>query len=95
MLRVTAYNGVSADQTVTIVPAPTAVTLSSDSVTLCVKEKMAFPVEVTQDSGKLGGLRFTSSKSKTVSVDAHTGAIAGLRRGSATITVSTSDPLAE
>ena len=89
LLSASTYNGVHAEQRVTIVPAPTALTLSADALALCVGERMEQPVVATQDSGALGGLRFRSSNSKVVSVNSTTGAIKGLRKGSATITVST------
>ena len=89
LLSASTYNGVRAEQRVTIVPAPTALTLSADALALCVGERMEQPVVATQDSGALGGLRFRSSNSKVVSVNSTTGAIKGLRKGSATITVST------
>ena len=83
----TAYNGVSAQQTVTVVPAPTSIALSATSVTLCVGEKVDEPVTVTPDNGMTGGLSFKSSSTRYATVSS-TGRVSALRAGSVTITVT-------
>ena len=85
----TAYNGVSSTQTITVVPAPTAITLSASSVTLCVGEKVVAPVAITLDSPITGGLSFKCSNTRYAKVDKTTGAVTGLRTGSVSITVTT------
>ena len=83
----TAYNGISAQQTVTVVPAPTSIALSATSVTLCVGEKVDEPVIVTPDNGMTGGLSFKSSSARYATVSS-TGRVSALRAGSVTITVT-------
>ncbi|MDY5220349.1 MAG: Ig-like domain-containing protein [Eubacteriales bacterium] len=83
----TAYNGISAQQTVTVVPAPTSIALSATSVTLCVGEKVDEPVTVTPDNGMTGGLSFKSSSARYATVSS-TGRVSALRAGSVTITVT-------
>ena len=85
----TAYNGVSSTQTITVVPAPTAMTLSASSVTLCVGEKVDAPVAIALDSPITGGLSFKCSNTRYAKVDKTTGAVTGLRTGSVSITVTT------
>ena len=83
----TAYNGISAQQTVTVVPAPTSIALSATSVTLCVGEKVDEPVTVLPDNGMTGGLSFKSSSARYATVSS-TGRVSALRAGSVTITVT-------
>ena len=85
----TAYNGASASQTITVVPAPTEMTLSASSVTLCVGEKVDAPVAIALDSQMTGGLSFKCSNTRYAKVDKATGAVTALRTGSVTITVTT------
>ena len=87
-IRVESHNGVYAECRVEIVPEPEAVVLSANYVDVGVKEKIAVPVEARQDNGAQGGLKYSSSNKKYVTVNAETGEITGVRKGSATITVT-------
>ena len=83
----TAYNGVSASQTLTVVAEPGRIDLSASSATLCVGEKMDAPVVANPDNGMTGGLSFKSSNTRYATVSP-TGRVSALRAGSVTITVT-------
>ena len=83
----TAYNGVSASQTLTVVAEPGQIDLSASSATLCVGEKVDEPVVATPDNGMTGGLSFKSSNTRYATVSP-TGRVSALRAGSVTITVT-------
>ena len=86
-VRVITYNGKTGVCHVTVVPAPTAISLSAERTTLGAKEKLRL-VPSIQPEGTMGTLRFSSSKSSVASVDGE-GVVTAKKTGSATITVST------
>ena len=86
-VTITAYNGASGTCHVTVVPAPTAVSLTAERTTLGMKEKMQL-IPSIQPEGTMGTLKYTSSKSAVISVSAD-GVVTAKKTGSATITVST------
>ncbi len=86
-VRAEVYNGVFAEQTLTILPAPAALTVAPQSVEIGVNETIAAPVSVASDTGADPKLSYKSSNSKIVSVTA-SGAITGKKAGTAEITVT-------
>ena len=86
-ITATAYNGVSDSCALTVVPAPTGVTLTAERSTIGLNEKLQLSAAM-EPAGTLGTLKFSSSNTRYVTVSAD-GVIQGKRAGSATITVKT------
>ena len=83
----THVEGVSAQCTVTAVPAPTGLTLSAARKTIGVKEQLQLNVLFSPE-GSSGSVKFKSSKASVASVDAN-GVVTAKKKGSATITATT------
>lgn len=85
VITLTAANGVSRSVKVTVKDAPKKVTLNAKNRTL--KKGKTFQIKAKLPSGNAAfGIRYVSSKSKIVSVDAK-GKIRALKKGKAVITV--------
>lgn len=85
VITLTAANGVSRSVKVTVKDAPKKVTLNAKSRTL--KKGKTFQIKTKLPAGSAAfGIRYASSKSKIVSVDAK-GKIRALKKGKAVITV--------
>ena len=84
---ITTYNGKRGVCHVTVVPAPTSVSLSAERTTLGVKEKLVLSPAI-QPEGTMGTLKYTSSK-KSVATVSEDGVVTARKTGSATITVTT------
>ena len=81
------FNGLTATCPVEVVPAPSWIAAEPETIALGVGETAA--ITVTSDVDELsGGLTFTSSRKSYASVTAD-GVVKGVKKGSATINVST------
>ena len=84
---------------VTVLPAPSAVSLDETSVVLGVKETWEGPeVHMTFDAGVEAvatGYTWSSSNPKIASVDPETGVVTGVKKGKATITVTVENGLSD
>lgn len=85
VVTVTAYNGVSADAEITVVPAPTKLTLEDESVNIYSGSK--YVIKPQADTAAVA-FKYTSSDEKIATVD-EDGTVLGRGRGSATITCET------
>ena len=86
-------NGMLARCLVTVAPAPKAVLLTSSSISIGLKEiYTGLHAETVAPDGEdfcADAVAWSSSNKKVAVVDAETGAITGLKKGSCTITVQT------
>ena len=84
-LTATTYNGLEAHSAVTIVPAPTKVSLPCKTLTIGVGETL----QLTPDAGEgISGFTYKSKSTKYVKVDAN-GVVKGVKKGSSKVTVKT------
>ena len=90
----TAYNGVSASQTLSVVPAPTKMEILENPIYLGVGEALTDALQLRFDEGSAASLSYKSSNTRYVKVDA-SGKLTGVRVGSATITVTTHNGVTE
>lgn len=81
---VTAYNGVTANVTIEILPAPDKAVASVESATLGVGEKLTVTAEI--ENGSPADFKYKSSKSSVASVTS-SGKITAKKAGKATITI--------
>lgn len=86
-IKVETYNGLKATMPVTVVKAPSKITLSVDKPVLGVGEGGKVSYKLTKNTAS--AVTFTSSNPNIVSVDSATGAIVGVSEGTATITGKT------
>lgn len=84
-IAVTAYNGLTAACSVTIVPAPTEIRLDAEELQLGVKE--SFRLLPVNDQGCEADYTYSSSNAKVASVN-ESGLITAKKPGNATITVT-------
>ena len=89
-----AYNGVSASQTLSVVPAPTEMEILENPVYLGVGEVLTDALQLRFDEGSAASLSYKSSNTRYVKVDA-SGKLTGMRTGSATITITTHNGVTE
>lgn len=85
-ITVKTYNGCKATATVTVVAAPTSVSLENTS--LMLGEGEVYPLSPSVPAGSYASYTFTSSKPKVASVS-EDGSITAIKSGSAKITVKT------
>ena len=90
----TAYNGASASQTLSVVPAPTRMEILGNPIYLGVGEALSDALQLRFDEGSAASLSYKSSNTRYVKVDA-SGKLTGVRTGSATITVTTHNGVTE
>ena len=90
-----AYNGVSASQTLTVVPAPSEMEILESPIYLGLGEVLTGAIQLRFDEGSAAALRYRSSNSRYVKADAATGKLTGVRVGSATVTVTTHNGLSK
>ena len=90
----TAYNGASASQTLSVVPAPTRMEILENPIYLGVGEALSDALQLRFDEGSAASLSYKSSNTRYVKVDA-SGKLTGVRTGSATITVTTHNGVTE
>ena len=84
------YDGQTQYCTVTVPGEPTAIKLSTSSVAIGLGETYdGLYVAATQPSGAMAQVTWSSSKESIVAVDPLTGAVTGVKTGSATITAIT------
>ena len=88
----TAYNGVSSTQTITVVPAPTEMTLENGAIYIGLGEVLGDALQIRFNEGSASSVRFKSSNTRYVKVNAD-GTLTGLRVGSATVTVTSHNGL--
>ena len=88
----TAYNGVSASQTITVVPAPTEMTLENGAIYIGVGEVLPDALQIRFNEGSAASVRFKSSNTRYVKVNAD-GTLTGMRVGNATVTVTSHNGL--
>ncbi len=97
IITATTYNGISASCPVVVAVGPAAIKLSEDAITLGVKENHpTLRVELTPPAGEAecaSAVTWSVSNKKLVKVDDVTGAITGLKKGSCTITATTTNGL--
>jgi len=85
VITATTYNGLTAAMTVTVAPAPGAVSLGMSSLELGVKE--TFQLTPVTESGTVASFTYKSSNKRVATVSAK-GRVKAKKRGSATITVT-------
>lgn len=85
VVTVTAYNGVSADAEITVVAAPTKLTIEEESVNIYSGSK--YVIKPQTDTAAMA-FKYASSDEKVATVD-EDGTVVGRGRGSATITCET------
>lgn len=88
IVTATAHNGISAEKTISVVPAPTAISFIEDTVYIGKDESLTDALRLTMDEGSAADIRFSSSSTRYVKVDAETGEITGERVGKAAITAT-------
>lgn len=86
-VSVTTYNGKTATCTVTVKAAPTAVSLAESEITIGVGESADMPA-ISLSKNSAASYSFKTSDKKIATVSAK-GVIKGIKKGSATITVTT------
>ena len=88
IVTATAHNGISAEKTISVVPAPTALSFIEETIYIGKDESLSDALRLSMDEGSAAEIRFSSSSTRYVSVDAETGEITGERVGKATITAA-------
>ena len=95
VVNATTHNGVVASCAVIVAPAPKAVELSASTLSLGVGEVsnqlIATTVAPDGEDTCSNVVKWSSSNKKVARVDASTGAITGVKKGSCTVTVKTSN----
>ena len=84
---VTAYNGVSASVALTVVPAPTSISLSAAKATLGQKETLQL-VPTLNPEGTMSTIKFTTNRKNVAKVDEN-GLVTAVQAGTAIITATT------
>ena len=82
----TAYNGASVEKTISVVPAPSAISFLEETIYLGKDETLTDALHLSMDEGSAADIRFSSSSTRYVKVDAESGKLTGERVGKATIT---------
>ena len=89
----TAYNGVSASADIRIIPAPASLAFAEETIYIGEDEVLTDALQLIMDEGSAADIRFSSSSTRYVKVDAASGKITGERRGKAVITAETHNGL--
>ncbi|MBQ3574258.1 MAG: Ig-like domain-containing protein, partial [Clostridia bacterium] len=94
-IKIRTSNGKTAMCNVTVLPAPSEITLQSHDITLGVGEPNGRVVGVNLTEGSCCDFRYVSSDPEKVAVNATNGALTAIAEGSATITVTSSNGLTD
>lgn len=93
VIEITAHNGITAHCSVEVVSAPADMTLSPSTLSLGVKETFyGLSCALVPKAGEescAAEIAWKSSNTRVVSVNTGTGAITGLKKGTATVTATT------
>ena len=89
-VRATAYNGkVHRDKVIHILPAPTSITLDETTIYLGVKESLTDALHVHVSEGSADSFTYRSTNAKIFKVDAATGKLTGVKKGTAYVYATT------
>lgn len=89
----TAFNDVSASAVIRVLPAPESLSFAEDTVYIGVDEELENVLRPVMDENCAAEIRFSSSATRYVKVDAKTGRLSGERVGKATIVAETHNGL--